>query len=93
MISGQEPHASRASSRHVRVAGGIRTWVTDLLFWFLFITDVFAACYWPISRLGSLLVESKTLTLNTARVVVLLLSALLTPAVTRSIILLLKRRG
>jgi hypothetical protein len=71
----------------------IRAWVTDLVFWVLFVTDVFAVCYWPTSGLGALLVKSEILPPKTATVVVLVLSALLTVAVVRGIILLLKRKG
>ena len=89
MISGQQ-HASHASSRQV-VVGRKRIWVTDLLFWLLFVTDVFAVCYWPTSRVGELLVRTGMLALKPARILVLLLSAFLTPAVIRGIISLLKR--
>lgn len=68
-------------------------WVTILLFWSLFVTDVFAVCYWLTSRLGELLVHSKMLAHNTATIAALILGALLTPALAKGIILLLKQRG
>ena len=92
MIAGQQPYASRASSRQGLVAGEKWTWVTDLLFWLFFVVDVFAVCYWLTSRLAALLMRAGILPLNTATVVVLLVSALLTPVVVRGIILLVKRR-
>jgi hypothetical protein len=90
MIHGQPP-VSRAAPRRVLAAAAKGAWVTDLFFWLFFVTDVFACCYWPISRLGALLVQISNLPLKTARIAVLLLSALLTPIVIRGIILLLKR--
>ena len=67
--------------------------VTDILFWFLFVADVFAGCYWLTSGLGALLVKATILPPNSVRVAVLVLSALLTPAAVRGIVLLLKSAG
>jgi len=64
--------------------------VTDILFWFLFVVDVFAGCYWLTSGLGALLVKLTVLPPNSARAVVLVLSALITPAAVRGLVLLLK---
>lgn len=89
MISRQQ-QASRASSRR-GVVGGKRNWATNMLFWLLFVTDVFAVCFWPTSKVGELLVQLGILALKPARVLVVLLSAFLTPAVIRGIISLLKR--
>lgn len=75
-----------------KIAGGAKgTWVTDLLFWLFLVIDVFGACYWPISWVGALLVQSKVLASGLATVGVLILSAVLTPVVLRGIIVLIKR--
>ena len=86
-------YVSRASSCQVRVARVKRHWVIDLLFWFLLVIDVFAICYWPTSRLGKLLVQSGILGLKAARVLILVLSAFLTPAVIKGMISLLKEEN
>ena len=79
----------RQGARHRRGAD----LAVGILFWFFFIADVFAGCYWPISRVGALVVNAGILPLNSARGVVLLLSALVTPAVVRGIVLLVKPKG
>ena len=89
MISRRQ-HVPVVSARQGVVAPRKGTWVTGVLFWFFFIIDVFAACYWPISQAGALLTQSKLLSLHTARVTVLLASAVLTPAMILGIISLLK---
>ncbi len=88
----EQQHVSGASFRRTRV-GRKRFWGTDLLFRFLLVIDVFAICYWPTSRLGELLVQSRILGLKAARVLVLVLSAFLTPAVIRGMISLLKEEN
>ncbi|PWU11954.1 MAG: hypothetical protein C5B50_22355 [Verrucomicrobia bacterium] len=93
MFPAQQSCASRASFPQVPATARTRTRLTDLLFWFFFVTDVFAACYWPISRLGELVAPLRILPLNTLGGLALLFSALLTGVVVRATVLLLKRRG
>jgi hypothetical protein len=76
-------------ARHRRAAD----LVIDTLFWLSFVADIFAGCYWATSGFAALLVKLRVLPLNSVRVVVLLLSGLITPVVIRGMVLLVRRRG
>jgi len=91
MTPSQKTYAPGTLAQPVLAARGRRTWVTDLLFWTLFVTDVFGICYWPVSRLSGLLVQSRILPLRTATITELVLSGLLTPGIIKATILLFRR--